>query len=103
MDINRLCIGCMREKAEGQKICPHCGFDPDQYKLPQYELPPYTILQGKYLIGRVLGAGGFGITYLGFDLNLEHPVAIKEYYVRNVMYRDNTTSSRVTVSVSFPR
>ncbi len=33
----------------------------------------------EYEIVRVLGAGGFGITYLGYDLSLDKPVAIKEY------------------------
>ena len=34
----------------------------------------------EYRILRVLGRGGFGITYLGFDLNLNGPVALKEYF-----------------------
>ena len=98
MDIKKICIGCMHEKADGERVCRNCGFDISSYKPQQYELPPYTILRGKYMVGKVLGAGGFGITYLGFDLNLELRVAIKEYYVRNVMYRDRTTSTRVSVS-----
>ena len=31
-------------------------------------------------MGEMLGQGGFGITYIGFDLLLEQKVAIKEYY-----------------------
>ena len=34
----------------------------------------------EYKIVRVLGRGGFGITYLAFDLNLDGPVALKEYF-----------------------
>lgn len=32
-----------------------------------------------YVVERVLGQGGFGVTYLGRDTNLDRPVAIKEY------------------------
>ena len=35
---------------------------------------------GEYEIVRVLGAGGFGITYLAFDHQLDGPVALKEYF-----------------------
>ncbi len=34
----------------------------------------------EYEIVRVLGAGGFGITYLAFDHKLDGPVALKEYF-----------------------
>lgn len=50
-------------------------------------MPAGTILRGKYLIGRVLGSGGFGITYLGMDLNKETPVAVKEYMPRGLSTR----------------
>ena len=42
--------------------CPHCGFDPRSVKGIEYALPMGTILAGNYLVGRVLGQGGFGIT-----------------------------------------
>ena len=60
--------------------CPHCGFDPRSAGGIEYALPMGTILAGKYLVGRVLGQGGFGITYVGWDIALERKVAIKEYY-----------------------
>jgi serine/threonine protein kinase len=44
-------------------------------------LPPGTKLQGgMYSVGKVLGQGGFGITYLGGDIRSRRPVAIKELF-----------------------
>lgn len=39
-----------------------------------------TFLDGSYRIKRVVGVGGFGITYEAFDENLDTQVAIKEYF-----------------------
>ena len=72
------CLGCLEEAASYP--CPHCGFDPRQAPAPSYALPLGTVLNGHYVVGKMLGQGGFGITYIGFDLNLERKVAIKEYY-----------------------
>ena len=44
----------------------------------QQALPAGTMIEG-FEIRRVIGTGGFGGTYLGFDTSLERPVAIKEY------------------------
>jgi len=43
-------------------------------------LPNGTELVGEYRIERVLGAGGFGVTYLANEIALERPVTIKEYF-----------------------
>lgn len=61
-------------------------------------LQPNTTLQGgKYRIDRVLGQGGFGNTYMGFNTEFEETVAIKEFFMKGVTERDETTRS---VSVS---
>ena len=77
MKFNR-CFGCM-EVTEGYP-CPVCGFDPAQAAAPNYVLPYGAILNGRYIVGKMLGQGGFGITYIGWDLAMERKVAIKEYY-----------------------
>ena len=77
MNLERVCYGCFAEKGPGIP-CPRCGFNENDEQ-PYLALPLGTILNGRYLVGKVLGIGGFGITYLGYDLTLEIKVAIKEY------------------------
>ena len=55
----------------------------------EYYLPEGTILDGRYRIIRVLGCGGFGITYEAINENTNGRVAIKEFYNRNYMGRIN--------------
>ena len=85
------CHGCMERITTYP--CPKCGYTPT-YNASPYALQPGTILQGKYLVGSVLGQGGFGITYIGMDLQLQRKVAIKEYYPAGFVAR-KTGSSQV--------
>ena len=73
------CPYCMTPIQDG-KICPRCGLTAGNYVPQPHHLRPGTLLMDRYLVGRVLGEGGFGITYIGCDLRLELKVAIKEYY-----------------------
>ena len=79
MEIRR-CMKCMHALAAGETVCPECGRPYGSVKAESFALKPGTILDGKYLVGEMLGQGGFGITYIGFDLLLEQKIAIKEYF-----------------------
>jgi TPR repeat protein/tRNA A-37 threonylcarbamoyl transferase component Bud32 len=57
-------------------------------------LPTRTVLDGTYRIARVVGSGGFGITYEAEDTSLRTTVAIKEYYPVEFGDRDSTMSVR---------
>lgn len=46
----------------------------------EYSLPSGSVLVGKFVIVGVLGRGGFGITYDGFDQKLRRRVAVKELF-----------------------
>ena len=80
------CPYCMAQVNPGES-CSQCGLTAGTYTPAPHHLPPQTALMDRYLIGRVLGEGGFGITYIGCDLRLELRVAIKEYYPATLVSR----------------
>ncbi|POZ51607.1 serine/threonine protein kinase [Methylovulum psychrotolerans] len=86
-DLDDLCMGCMSINKTAS-VCPECGFDKNTPP-SAFVLPYQTILNKKFLIGRVLGKGGFGITYLAWDLVLQTAVAIKEYMPSTLVGREN--------------
>ena len=75
------CVVCNSENPNSAVSCSCCGspLRPETALTPA--LPVGTRLQGGlYSIGKVLGQGGFGITYLGSDTGLKRAVAIKEFF-----------------------
>lgn len=76
-------------------VCPNCGWVEGTMPESPQHLTPGTLLQDKYLVGRVLGQGGFGITYLGWDTQLDMKLAIKEYMPRDFATR-NTGQPQIT-------
>ncbi|MBV9301589.1 MAG: protein kinase [Acidobacteriaceae bacterium] len=82
--------------------CPNpeaCGWIEGSLNDSQLQLQPRSTLKQKYLIGKVLGQGGFGITYLSYDLNAYRKLAIKEYFPISFATR---TKDRHTVTHSSP-
>lgn len=92
------CANCMSETTAYP--CSHCGYNGSNDHLMDYALMPGSILKGKYLIGRVLGQGGFGITYIGFDLALERKVAIKEFFPAGSVSRLGISGSELRWNAS---
>ena len=84
----------MHALAAGETFCSECGRPYGSVETEPFALKPGTILDGKYLVGEMLGQGGFGITYIGFDLLLEQKVAIKEYFPMStgMVSRENSTT-----------
>lgn len=94
-DPNRICLGCMEELKNGDAVCPKCGWNNAVNNNVSHQLLAGSVLMGKYLVGRVLGEGGFGITYIGWDLILDRKVAIKEFYPQGIVNRELTHHSTV--------
>ena len=67
------------------------------------QLQSGTILQGgKYRIERVLGQGGFGITYLATHMELQGRVAIKEFFMRDDCLREDNMSVSIPIPSKVP-
>lgn len=73
------CMGCMEELPDNAEVCSYCGYRKETDVKEAYYLLPETIVGEKYVVGKVLGYGGFGVTYIGWDSVLKRKVAIKEY------------------------
>ena len=95
------CPGCYVDKA-GAAVCPYCGYDESAPRSRLF-LPHGIVIGGQYRVGKVLGRpGGFGITYLGWDVNLQQRVAIKEFLPRDICAR-SMDSLDVTVHTDHDR
>lgn len=81
------CMNCMCEYDDRYDICPACGYIRGTKAKEIYHLQPETILKGRYIVGIVVGAGGFGITYKAWDAQLEKTVAIKEFFPSSLVNR----------------
>ena len=60
----KICFGCMEQYDDQYNICPYCGYIEGTGPKEPYHLMPGTVLQGKYIVGKTIGYGGFGVTYI---------------------------------------
>ena len=84
--MSKRCLGCMKLIADEYNICPHCGYVVGTPADEPIRIVPGTLFHNRYIIGKVLGSGGFGATYLAWDGKLEQKVAIKEYMPNTVEF-----------------
>lgn len=88
MNMPSLCPFCF-EPMTGTGPCPNCGHQIGELVQGLQQLPVGWILDGKYRIGMTLGQGGFGITYLAYDMMLQSKAAIKEYFPGGLATRNS--------------
>ena len=95
-----LCPNCFSFQYQ-KSGCPVCGYiKPEQPEGSQI-LAEGTMLANRYIIGCVLGIGGFGITYKAFDNLLKECCAVKEFAPVGLFYRTpGETAMQVSESVA---
>ena len=86
MKLDGVCLNCFSMRG-AYDVCPYCGFVAGSFQNDAYLLVPGTVLQNRYVIGTVLGVGGFGVTYRALDTTLSIIVAIKEFYPQGLVNR----------------
>lgn len=91
-----LCDGCFEEIHKTP--CRYCGYDPDKSTSDNTLLPPGSCLSEKYIIGGIIGIGGFGVTYLAYNKLSNRKVAVKEYFPRGIARRNSDGITVNTVS-----
>ena len=89
-----LCDSCFLTLQENATVCPLCAGSENTYPSA---LPQGTILMGRYIVGKVLGKGGFGITYLAYDTRDDRRAALKEYLPDTFIHR-GTGDTEVSMS-----
>lgn len=72
-----LCMGCMNDKTYDGP-CKLCGYSEDMPYIPSY-LAPKTLLNERYIIGKVISYNGEGAVYIGYDTATGTRVTVKEY------------------------
>lgn len=84
-NVNSICPNCFGT-LDRRGHCPNCAgaAAQDRYSLA---LPLGMVLNGRYLIGQVLGVGGFGITYRAWDMKTSACVAVKEFFPKGYATR----------------
>ncbi len=92
--MTHLCYGCFKTVQNDDIVCPYCGYRIHEMPDALHILKPGTILNEKYTVGKTLGEGGFGITYLAWDNNMQIKIAIKEFYPASLVARDTSSAEQ---------
>lgn len=95
-DIKTICLHCFGTLNQ-RGFCPVCQKKANDKETSPLALPLRTLLSNRYLLSKPLGVGGFGVTYLGWDLTASRRVAVKEFFPKGFATRD-AKSGKVNVT-----
>jgi len=94
------CENCFSVNDSGDLICLYCGHEKGAKAEEKVYLDPGTELNGRYIVGQVIGSGGFGFIYKGWDKNNSRIVAIKEFYQSGLVTRAPDSDRILLVAAS---
>ena len=85
----KLCMGCMNELDENGQ-CPYCSYSDNIPHLQAY-LAPRTVLDNRYIVGKMLSYNGEGASYICYDMVAKCKRVIREYMPDTLCERDSET------------
>ena len=92
------CKSCFYQYDSEFGVCPCCGYYDGSDVEMMNQLPIGTIIANRYVIGGVLGFGGFGITYKVWDTETSDVLAIKEFFPSGFVNRNPSTNEVIVFS-----
>lgn len=96
MAVEHLCLGCMSYLKNPDAPCPNCGWFKTKKNAVSQLQAGYTLTNEnkteEYTIGRALGQGGFGVSYLAWNENRGERVVVKEFFPATIATRDSNSN-----------
>lgn len=97
MDFDKnLCMGCMNELDENG-VCHYCSYTDDTPYLQSY-LAPRTVLDNRYIVGKMLSYNGEGASYICYDTVADAKAVVREYIPDTLCERERGTNNIVVDS-----
>lgn len=94
MDFEKnLCMGCMNELDENG-VCHYCSYTDDSPYLQSY-LAPRTVLDNRYIVGKILSYNGEGASYICYDTVANAKVVVREYIPDTLCERERGSNNIV--------
>lgn len=89
----RLCMGCMNELDE-EGVCHYCSYTDDIPHLQSY-LAPHTVLNNRYIVGKLLSYNGEGASYICYDMVSKSKAILSEYMPNTLCEREMNSNNIV--------
>ncbi len=90
---SKLCMGCMNELDENG-VCHYCSYTDDIPHLQSY-LAPRTVLDDRYIVGKMLSYNGEGASYICYDMINKSKAVIREYMPDTLCDRDRQNQNLI--------